>query len=157
MSPEDVTRASARLQETTVGQSRLMHESAVAEARFRGFIEVAPDAIVTVNKQGKIVLVNGQTEALFGYGREEMLDQPVELLLPERFRAGHIAHREGYTDGPRIRPMGANLELYGRRKDGTEFPVEISLGPVQVDGEMAGRTPVSIKVVPQAVKVLVDS
>src|SRR4051812_46765403 len=102
---------------TDASSSRLMHESAAAEARFRGLIEVAPDAIVTADREGRIVLVNGQTEALFGYQRQELLGQPVELLLPERFRGTHVRHRQGYTAAPRIRPMGANLELYARRKD----------------------------------------
>jgi protein-histidine pros-kinase len=121
-------------------QSRLMHESAVAEAKFRGMMEVAPDAMVTVNRGGIIVLVNGQAEAMFGYPRDEMLGQPVELLLPDRFRGNHSQHRTSYTESPRIRPMGANLELYARRKDGTEFPVEISLGPVEVDNELLVMT-----------------
>jgi protein-histidine pros-kinase len=125
--------------DTTAGglsNSRLLHESAAAEARFRGLIEVAPDAIVTTDGEGRIVLVNGQTEALFGYKREEMLGQPVELLLPQRFHGEHVGHRRGYAHNPRIRPMGQNLDLYARRKDGTEFPVEISLGPIQTDGEL---------------------
>jgi protein-histidine pros-kinase len=119
-----------------LSSSRLLHESASAEARFRGLIEVAPDAIVTADGQGRIVLVNGQTEALFGYKREDLLGQLVEVLLPERYRAGHVGHRDNYSHAPRIRPMGANLELYGRRKDGSEFPVEISLGPIEADGEL---------------------
>src|SRR5262245_32466941 len=105
-----------------------MHESAAAEARFRGLIEVAPDAIVTTDGRGRIVLVNGQTEALFGYRREEMLGQLIEMLLPERYHGEHVGHRSSYSQSPRIRPMGANLDLFGRRKDGSEFPVEISLG-----------------------------
>ena len=117
-------------------EARLLHQSAVAEAKFRGLVEVAPDAIVTVDKAGRIVLVNRQTEVLFGYPREELLGKPVEVLLPDRLREGHIAHRFDYTKAPRIRPMGSNLDLLGRRKDGTEFPIEISLGPVDVDGDL---------------------
>jgi protein-histidine pros-kinase len=125
-------------QEDTAGadEARLLHESAMAEARFRGLVEVAPDAIVTVDSKGRLVLVNGQTEALFGYQRQELLGQPVELLLPERFQLGHVSHRTNYVHSPRIRPMGSGLELLGRRKDGTEFPVEISLGPVETDGDL---------------------
>jgi protein-histidine pros-kinase len=132
-----MTQESARrLSDDSRNEARLLHQSAVAEAKFRGLVEVAPDAIVTVDKDGRIVLVNGQTEVLFGYRREELLGQAVETLLPERFQVGHVRHRSNYINEPRIRPMGANLELLGRRKDGTEFPVEISLGPVEVDGEL---------------------
>jgi PAS domain S-box-containing protein len=80
--------------------------------------------------------VNGQTEALFGYKRDELLGQPVELLLPGRFHSEHVGHRQGYAHNPRIRPMGQNLDLFARRKDGSEFPVEISLGPIEADGEL---------------------
>ena len=113
-----------------------MHETAVAEARFRGMVEVSPDAIVTIDREGQIVLVNGQTETLFGYARAEMLGQPVEMLMPERLQGLHTHHRSSYVEMPRIRPMGANLELLGRRKDGSEFPIEISLGPIEVDGQL---------------------
>jgi len=98
---------------------------------FRDLLESAPDAMVIVNQQGEIVLINSQTEALFGYRRDELMHQPVEILVPERFRANHPQHRTQYFDGPSARPMGTVLELVGRRKDGSEFPVEISLSPLQ--------------------------
>jgi PAS domain S-box-containing protein len=94
-------------------------------------LEAAPDAMVIVDDAGLIKLVNAQTEALFGYPREELLGHPVELLVPGRFRAHHTLHRDGYTDNRQVRPMGAGLELHGLRKDGTEFPVEISLSPLE--------------------------
>ena len=122
---------------TSDEEARLLHQSAAAEARFQGLIEVAPDAIVEVDGNGTIVLINGQTEMLFGYPRNELLGKPVDLLLPERFRQAHAGHRSGYMRSPHIRPMGAQLELLGRRKDGSEFPVEISLGPVDMDGDTA--------------------
>ncbi|MFJ4813065.1 PAS domain S-box protein [Streptomyces longwoodensis] len=102
-----------------------------AEERFRGLLEAAPDAMVIVDGAGAIKLVNAQTEALFGYRREELLDRPVELLMPFRFRDQHTRHRAGYAANGQVRPMGAGLDLHGRRKDGTEFPVEISLSPLQ--------------------------
>ncbi|MEU7058008.1 PAS domain S-box protein [Streptomyces sp. NPDC046197] len=102
-----------------------------AEERFRGLLEAAPDAMVIVDDTGTIRLVNAQTEALFGYRREELLGRPVELLVPNRFRAHHTRHRDGYATNRQVRPMGAGLELHGLRKNGTEFPVEISLSPME--------------------------
>jgi PAS domain S-box-containing protein len=93
-------------------------------------LDAAPDAIVVIDPAGSIVLVNRQTESLFGYARAELLGEKIEVLIPERFRAGHIGHRTGFSTSPKARPMGSGLELFGRKRDATEFFVEISLSPL---------------------------
>ena len=112
---------------------RVSAELASAEERFRVLLEFAPDAIVIIDHAGMITLVNRQTEELFGYPREELIGGSVEVLLPEQLRDAHICHRADYLADPGVRPMGAGLELRGRRRDGTEFPVEVSLSPLETD------------------------
>jgi len=120
---EDETLVSAAIRDAT--------ERKRGEEKFRGLLESAPDAMVIVGRDGRILLVNAQTERLFGYAREELIGQWVELLVPEKFRENHPSHRTGYFAAPKARPMGAGLELFGRRKDGTEFSAEISLSPIE--------------------------
>jgi PAS domain S-box-containing protein len=101
------------------------------ESRFRELLEAAPDAIIEVDSEGRILLLNLATERLFGYPRDELLGQPVETLVPDVVRANHGQHRANYRNHPVTRPMGSGLELHGRRKDGSSVPVEISLSPVK--------------------------
>src|SRR5580704_14355842 len=106
----------------------------VAEALLSSdLLETLPDAIVAVDGEGTIVQVNSQAQGLFGYNRDELIGQKVEMLVPESFRHKHHHHRENYAEAPKTRRMGAELDLYGRRRNGTEFPVEISLSPVSAE------------------------
>jgi PAS domain S-box-containing protein len=101
-----------------------------SEERYGRLLDAAPDAMIVVGADGRITFVNHQTETLFGYLRAEVIGQPIDLLIPERFRHGHAAHVAGFVAGPSVRSMGSGLALFGRRKDGTELPVEISLSPL---------------------------
>lgn len=109
---------------------REIRESGVSESLFQQLLESAPDAMVIIDEDGKIAIVNCRAEAMFGYERDDMLGQPVEMLLPERLRRVHVSHRGGFAMNPKLRPMGQGQELIARAEDGSEFPVEISLSPV---------------------------
>jgi len=113
---------------------QVMRDARIVESQFRDLLESTPDAIIMANQTGRIVLANSQAETLFGYERGEMLAMFVEVLLPSRFRESHVAHRSGRFGETRTLSMGADLELYAQRKDGSEFPVEISLSPLQTEG-----------------------
>jgi PAS domain S-box-containing protein len=102
----------------------------------RSALEAAPDAMIIIDGAGSIRFLNRQVSALFGYSHDELAGQPIELLMPARFRGRHVAHRERYTGSVRVRPMGLGLDLFGLRRDGTEFPVEISLSPIQDGGRV---------------------
>ena len=103
-----------------------------SESKFIGLLESAPDAMVITSGDGEILMINAQTERLFGFKREEMTGKKIEFLIPERFHHKHTNHREGYVENPKIRGMGIGMNLFGRRKDESEFPVEISLSPMEI-------------------------
>ena len=137
----ELTLANAALQDEIAERRNAegaLHES---EGILRGLFEFAPDAIVVTDQAGRIVRINAQTEMQFGYGRQELIGQPVEVLVPDRFAARHSQHRKSYLVRPQARSMGAELELYGRRRDGSEFPADIMLSPVDTS---EGRTVIAV-------------
>jgi len=113
---------------------KAFQKSAGAQYLFSALLESAPDAMLIVDERGNILMANSQTERLFGYRGEELIGLPVEMLMPPRFRGGHTKHRDQFLSTPRLRPMGEGLDLYGLRRDGSEFPVEISLNPIASEG-----------------------
>jgi len=136
----------------------LVRRLAVSEKRFRSLLEAAPDAMVVTDLEGRIVWLNSQTERLFGYARAELIGRPVETLVPERFREAHEFVRTGYAGQPHYRDVGTALELYGRRKDGSEFPAEIGLSPQDSeDGMRVISTVRDISERKRAVQALRDS
>ncbi len=116
---------------STIRPARTAEDS---ETYFRNLLESAPDAMIIIDEKGKIAVVNAQSERMFGYRRDDMLGQQIEMLLPERLRKRHRGHRASFAVDPKVRPMGEGMELVARRGDGSEFPVEISLSPVTSDG-----------------------
>ncbi|HEV2655640.1 MAG TPA: PAS domain S-box protein, partial [Ktedonobacteraceae bacterium] len=139
MSHEQDDRSS-NLEPQSIAETPLQSECAPASAlptitmaEGRTHLDLSLDAAIMIDALGKIVLVNEQAATLFGYGQDELNGHPLEVLLPERLRTAHLAHRRTYMTAPLRRPMGVGLDLVGRRKDGSEFPVEISLRPVLLD------------------------
>jgi diguanylate cyclase (GGDEF)-like protein/PAS domain S-box-containing protein len=117
----------------TRGTATDIHQRKLAERRFQQVVEMAPDAMVFVDAHGVITQVNQQTEVLFGYARDELVGLPLEVLVPDRYRGVHVQHRDAFVHHPDLRPMGRDLDLLARRRDGSEFPVEISLSPLETD------------------------
>jgi PAS domain S-box-containing protein len=135
----DLEKVTETMAATGEGPRKQSIESALekSEARFRQVVESAPNAMVMINGEGLIEMVNAQAQQVFGYTRDELLGQPVEMLVPERFRTHHPALRHAFFSDPRSRPMGAGRDLYGLRRDGSEFAVEIGLNPIETeDGPM---------------------
>lgn len=122
-----------------VGASTIFRDVSIikqAEQRFQRIVESAPDAVVIIDSQGRIILVNSMASTIFGYKRSELIGQVVEILLPESVQGKHVDHRTSYIASPKPRSMGAGLDLYGRRKNGATFPVEVSLTPIETEEDM---------------------
>lgn len=130
---QELDAANRKLRQVNESLGTEIAERKQAEHQFRQLLESAPDAIVIADRDGRIVLVNSQAERWFRYGRGELVGQPIDVLVPQSARGRHAKHRAGYLAAPRARPMGSALDLYGLRKDGTEFPVEISLSPLETE------------------------
>ncbi len=128
--------SSQREQRLLIEKEALSKARADAEARYRLVLEAAPDALIIVGSDGRITMANAQTDELFGYRREELVGSAVEDLLPERFRERHVRHRTHFFENPTVRPMGAGLDLWALRRDGTEFPVAIRLSPLRAGGKL---------------------
>ena len=123
-------------QKKDVTHLKSLRDAQLIEAKFHTLLESTPDAIIIVNKLGRIVLANGQAEKLFDYDRGELLGESIELLMPEKSAKAHIRHREEFFSQPRQRAMGAGLDLLGMKKGGAQFPVEISLNPIETEAGM---------------------
>ncbi|HZP32812.1 MAG TPA: PAS domain S-box protein [Candidatus Acidoferrales bacterium] len=128
-----ITRDFSERKQAEVERKRAEESLRLSEERFRSLFEFSPDAIIVTDEEGKIAEANSQVENFFGYSRGELAGERVEILVPERFRQAHPGHRQQYNTHAQTRPMGIGLELYGRRKNGTEFPVDIMLSPVKTD------------------------
>ena len=140
MEPEPQRNAASNPPAIASNRSTLRHTNssitATSLATLRRLLDLSPDAVVVIDQRGAIILANPEANMLFGYASDQLIDHPLEMLLPERLRAGHIHHRNGYLDAPHSRPMGIGLDLVGRRQDGTEFPVDISLRPCLIKGQL---------------------